>query len=129
MLELYDEILDLVDHDHRDRALMGFYSLYLTYFILTSNFIPKLIISTVEELSRMVDRISQQTNILRTFLMLVINHHLIVIGPRKVFEMLNTVHQNNYRAWFWPYVWSLEYLNHKYAWYIFAYSVKLRPSL
>lgn len=99
--------MDLIEHDRRDRALMAFYSLYLTYFVLTNNYIPKLIIRAVEELRRMIDKISQQTNILRTFLMLVINHHLIEIGPQKIFEMLNTAHQNDYRSWFWPYVWSL----------------------
>lgn len=92
ILDLYDEIMDLIEQDHRDRALMAFYSLYLTYFVLTNNYIPKLIIRAVEELRRMIDKISQQINILRTFLMLVVNHHLIEIGPQKIFEMLNTAH-------------------------------------
>lgn len=50
--------------------------------------------------------------------MLIINHHIVLFGASHIFELFHTYWSNNLE-WFWPLVWSLDYVNHRYARYFY----------
>lgn len=74
-----------------------------------------MLIITINKLIYLHGKVSPSINTYRMLLMLIINYHVIIYGGDKIFEMFNTIYGNNYKEWFWPYIWSLEYINNKYT--------------
>lgn len=76
---------------------MYIFSLYFSYFCKTGIHIDKLLILAIETIKQLLNKISQQNNILRSFIMLVINHHIIILGTNKIFELFTINYNNNYK--------------------------------
>jgi hypothetical protein len=90
--------------------------MYFSYFLTSGISIEKMLVLAIQIVYDLYNKISPSNNTLRTFILLIINHHLIVLGASSTFEIFTRSFDNVYQEWFWPYLWSLEYLNHKYAW-------------
>lgn len=106
---------------------MALFSLYFTCYASHGVLVEDLLILGMQNIVSLHNQINQNNNILRTFLMTVLNHHLIQMGCQHFFEVCNRGFQGK-PIWLPAYIWSLEYLSHKYAWYFCIYSVKLHPS-
>lgn len=95
---------------------MALFSLYFTFFLSTRTTIQKLLIFATTEVCQFQSRLSPSINNYRTFLILIINHHILELGPENVFAIINKAYDNGFMGWLPSYLWSLEYLGYKYAW-------------
>lgn len=96
-----------VGEEQKGRVYMAFFSLYFTLFCLKKLYVPKILQLAMTEVCNLQNKLSQHINLLRTFLILVINQHIIEIGSQQIFNMFTEFYANNYMQWFAPYLWSL----------------------
>lgn len=110
--------------EHSGRIFVALYSVYFTYSIVSNTYVPDLLANCMQDLRTITNRISTVENALRTQLMIVISHHLLVFGHANVFGLFNSIWPN-YVDWFWPMVWGLDYINYRYARYTLFYLRKI----
>ena len=113
LLELFSTFLTDIE-DLKVRIVMSLFSLYLTYSLATNSYLDRVLTIAMQIISHYLNKITPGINTLRTQLMLIINHHIIVYGANTIFGIFNQSWPN-YEGWFWPFIWTMGYLNHKYA--------------
>lgn len=59
-------------------------------------------------------KISPSINGLRSLLMMILSQFVMAMDGDQVFGYFGEIY-GDYRVWFWPYVWGLEYISNKYA--------------
>jgi hypothetical protein len=71
--------------------------MYFSYFLTSGFSIPKMLILAIQVVYDLYNKISQGENILRTVMILIINHHIIVLGPQEIFETFTRTFNNVYQ--------------------------------
>ena len=102
--------------DPQPKICSAIYSLYFTFSLINNCYLEQVVVTSMQILSAMINKISAPINSMRTQVMLVIFHHIVVFSPPTIFAIFNNAWPN-YEKWFWPFIWTLSYLNHKYAKY------------
>lgn len=93
---------------------MSYFSLCYTHCLLTNDFNIKIAFICIQKLKELFGKVSPSINGLRMLLMLILSNYIITLGGETVFGSFSQLFPN-YRDWFWPFVWSLEYISNKYS--------------
>lgn len=109
--------------DPQPKICMALYSLYFTYSLTTNSYIEAVVVGGMQIVSHLINKISVAVNTLRTQILLVLSHHIIVFSPATIFGLFNSA-WTNYEGWFSPFLWTLSYLNQKYVKYLHSNSAK-----
>ena len=60
---------------------MALFSVYFSYSLVSNSYIEQILVLGIKELKEYLNKISPTYNLLRTQIMLFINHHIITYGP------------------------------------------------
>lgn len=100
--------------EDEQKMTLSLFSLYFTYSLTNNICIDSLLTLANKTLKQLMPKISVHNNTERSILLMIICHHLIIFGGERVLNILGAG-WDDYKEWFWPIVWSLDYLNQKYA--------------
>ena len=111
---IFQPMISNTESEMSDKVTIALFSFYYTYSLVTNTYIEEVIVHALRILKGLILKISSAFNTQRSFVYMIICHHIIVFGGNSILTILGAG-WTDYKDWFWPLVWSLDYLNQKYA--------------
>ena len=88
IIEVFKGLLNSPE-DPQPKICFALFSLYFTYCLLNNCYIEEVVVISMQIIAAMVNKVSAAVNSMRTQILLILSHHIIVHGPGTIFGIFN----------------------------------------